>query len=116
MLTIEKLKAYGANVQEGLGRLFNNEAFYLKIAGMCLVDPNFDRLKKAMEERDAAEAFNAAHALKGSTGNLSLTPIYNPVCQLTEGLRGKSEISDECDQLMNTIMSELDKLRKLAAD
>ena len=33
MLTIEKLKEYGANVEEGLARCLNNEAFYCSHSG-----------------------------------------------------------------------------------
>ena len=35
MLTIEKLKAYGANVDEGLSRCMNNETFYLRLVNMA---------------------------------------------------------------------------------
>ena len=36
MLTIEKLKAYGANVEEGMERCLNNEAIYFRLIGMKL--------------------------------------------------------------------------------
>ena len=110
MITIDALKAYGANVQEGLERCLNSKEFYLKMINMGLADANFDKLKAAMEAGDAKAAFEAAHALKGVTGNLSLTPIYNPVCELTERLRGKSEIGDT-GVLLDTIMTEHEKVR-----
>ena len=47
MLTIDALKAYGANTDEGMARCFNNEAFYLRLVGMGLADANFDKLKAA---------------------------------------------------------------------
>ena len=31
MITVEKLKQFGANTSEGLERCLNNEAFYLKL-------------------------------------------------------------------------------------
>ena len=31
MLTVEKLKEYGADTGEGLNRCMNNEAFYLRL-------------------------------------------------------------------------------------
>ena len=112
MLTVEALKAYGANTDEGLARCFNNEAFYLRLVGMGLADANFDRLREAMEAGDAKAAFEAAHALKGSIGNLSLTPIYGPVSELTEILRGKGEISG-ADALYREIMDQLEQARAL---
>lgn len=113
MLTIDALKAYGANTEEGLARCFNNEAFYLRLVGMGLADANFDRLKDALAAKDAAAAFEAAHALKGSIGNLALTPIYTPVCELTELLRGKSEVGDT-GNLLDEILTQLERARSLA--
>ena len=112
MLTIDALKAYGANTDEGLARCFNNEAFYLRLVGMGLADANFDKLKAAMEAGDTAAAFEAAHALKGSIGNLSLTPIFEPVSALTELLRGKSGPVDG-GALLDQIMDQLEKARRL---
>ena len=113
VLTVENLKAYGANVEEALGRCFNNEAFYLRLVGMELADRNFDRLRDAVAAGDARAAFEAAHALKGATGNLSLTPIYNPISALTERLRGQSEIGDVA-ALMDEINAQLDRAKQLA--
>lgn len=94
MLTVDALRTWGANVDEGLRRCMNNEAFYIRLAGMSLKDPNFDKLARAIAAGDAKAAFDAAHGLKGSTGNLSLTPIYDPICEITERLRGKTEMVD----------------------
>ena len=112
MLTVDALKAYGANTEEGLARCFNNDAFYLRLVGMGLADKNFDRLKEAMEAQDIPAAFEAAHALKGAIGNLALTPIYAPVSELTERLRGKSGAVDTGD-LLERIMDQLEKARAL---
>ena len=112
MLTVESLKAYGANTDEGLGRCFNNEAFYLRLVGMGLADANFDRLKDALAARDSKAAFEAAHALKGSIGNLALTPIYNPVSELTEKLRGQADMVDVGD-LANEVFAQLEKAKAL---
>ena len=51
MLTIDVLKEYGANTEEGLGRCFNNVDFYLRLVGMALDDPNFQNLKTAMMQK-----------------------------------------------------------------
>ena len=112
MLSVEALKEFGANTEEGLGRCFNNEAFYLKLVGMGLADANFDRLKAALEAQDAEAAFEAAHALKGSIGNLALTPIYTPVCALTEKLRGRHGPVDTGD-LLDEVLAQLEKARAL---
>ena len=112
MLTIDVLKEYGANTEEGLGRCFNNVDFYLRLVGMALDDPNFQNLKTAMEAGDATAAFEAAHGLKGSIGNLALTPIYNPISEMTEALRGKAEMPDVGDAYAR-VQSALAEARKL---
>ena len=57
MLTIDSLRAYGANVEEGLGRCMNREPFYLRVVGMVKddVDGSFAKLKAAVAERDTVE-------------------------------------------------------------
>ena len=112
MLTLDSLRAYGANVDEGMGRCFNNESFYLRLIKMGLSDGNFDKLAEAMAADDVKSAFDATHALKGSIGNLSLTPIYQPICEMTEMLRGKSEMPD-CAALYAQVESALTEARKL---
>lgn len=94
MLTVEALRGWGAKVDEGLGRCFGQEGFYLKLVGMELADANFDKLDAAIAAGDVRAAFDAAHSLKGGTGNLSLTPVYEPVCVITEALRGQSTMPD----------------------
>ena len=113
MITLDALKHYGANTAEGLARCLKNETFYLRMVGMALADKNFDKLKEAMDAGDARAAFSAAHALKGSIGNVSLTPIYEPVCELTELLRGKSALTDEARALLTQIVNERKKALSL---
>lgn len=90
-MTVESLRSCGVKVDEGLSRCMNNEAFYLRLVGMALEDAGFENLRAAVEKGDLQAGFEAAHALKGVLGNLSLTPIYEPVSEITELLRAKTE-------------------------
>ena len=114
MLTIETLKSYGANTAEGLARCMNNEAFYLRLVGMGLKDVNFDKLQNAVAAGNVKDAFEAAHALKGVLGNLALTPLLNPVSEMTELFRGKEEMP-EVTELMRQVSEQLEKARALEA-
>lgn len=87
MLTIGTLNEFGVNTKEGLTRCMNNEKFYFKMIGMGLKSDQFEKLGAALENNQLDEAFEAAHALKGVLGNLALTPIYNPLAEMTELLR-----------------------------
>jgi DNA polymerase III alpha subunit len=97
-MTLEALNEFGANTAEGLARCMNNESFYLKMVEMALANKNFEALKDAADRGDARGAFEAVHALKGAVGNVSLTPLYEPACALTEVLRGREEFP--ADQLL----------------
>lgn len=117
MLTIDALRAYGANVEEGLERCMNMEPFYLKVVGMLKddVDGSFERLKAAMAARDTRAAFEAAHALKGSTGNVALTPVFRPVGALSDMLKGHPDMvmDDACDRLANEVFDQYERLKAL---
>ena len=114
MLTIDTLKAFGANTDEGMGRCLNNEAFYLKLVKMIPQDKNFSRLYDCIDSNDLGGAFEAAHALKGALGNLSLTPIYNKAVELTEYLRNRTQM--DYAPLVSEIKALHSKLIELCSD
>lgn len=114
MNTIEKLNAFGANTAEGLGRCAGFEAMYLRFVAMIPDEPSFDKLRSAIDEGDLRAAFEAAHTLKGVTGNLSLTPLYDKVCAVTELLRVKT-VTDY-DPMIRDILAMRDELKALCAD
>ena len=111
MLTIEQLNAFGANTAEGLSRCFGNETFYLRLVAMIPAEGNFDKLQSAVEAGDLTEAFEAAHALKGVVGNLSLTPLYDKICEITELLRAK--IATDYAPLLGEVMAMRDALKAM---
>ena len=90
MLSIQALKDLGVNTQEGMTRCLNNEQFYFRLINKAMADPGFDKLKDALEAGDLDTAFELAHALKGVTGNLALTPLFNPLSEMTEMLRTRT--------------------------
>lgn len=92
MLTINLLKETGVDVSSGLTRCMGNEEFYLMMITKALEDHNFTVLREKIEAKDYAAAFEAAHALKGVLGNLSLEPMYTSMCEITELLRAGSDV------------------------
>ena len=91
MLTIDRLQELGVNTKDGLSRCLGNEKFYFRMIGMGLKNDAFEKLSKALADGNFDEAFEHAHALKGVVGNLALTPIYNPLSEMTEMLRAKKD-------------------------
>ena len=112
MITIEALAAYGADTQAGLARCMGMKDFYLRLVNMELNDQNFDKLSAALAAQNTKEAFEAAHALKGAIGNLALTPIYDPVCEITERLRG-AEGPVDTGNLLPAIQDALARLKAM---
>ena len=111
MITLDQLRAWGADVDEALPRCLNNEAFYLKLVTKAVQEPSFDRLREAIEAGNLDKAFDQAHALKGVTGTLALTPIDKPVREITELLRSRTVM--DYQPLLSEILSRHASLRDL---
>ena len=110
MITVEGLRAYGANVDEGLSRCMNMEEFYLRLVEKALKDRAFDELKTAVDDNDLDAAFEAAHRLKGAVGNLSLTPLYEVIEEMVELLRNRKEAD------YTVYLDKLETAKKLLED
>ncbi len=91
-MTIDSLKEFGANVEEGLERCMGMEDFYLEMIELGLSDERFETLGRVLDTKDYDEAFEQVHALKGVIGNLSLAPLYQTICEITEHLRSKEDM------------------------
>ena len=111
MLTIEALKALGADTDDGLTRCMNNEQFYLRLVGMALGDEGYAALRTAVEAGDLQAGFERAHALKGMLANVSLTNLLAPILEMTEALRHGEQI--DYAPLLDSMDKELAALRGL---
>jgi len=89
MSLIESLKNLGADVDEGLERVMGDSSLYEMMLGM-FVDSVRDN-PVSPEDFDAAdldELIKTVHMLKGVTGNLAITPLFNGYNQALVLLRG----------------------------
>ena len=111
MLTIDTLKAFGANTDEGVARCAGKPDFYLRLVNRVPGDANFEKLADAIARNDLDAAFDAAHSLKGVVGNLSLTPIFTPVSEITESLRARKEM--DYSPLLSEILAKWEELKAL---
>ena len=108
MLTIDKLKEYGANVDEGLSRCMNREEFYIMLVGKVLEDTKLAQLEEQLNAKDLDSAFETAHALKGMYANLSLTPLSEPISEMTELLRSRT--NTDYTNLIEKAKTQFEKL------
>ena len=83
------LAALGCNVADGLDRFGGNEAMYEKfLKKFPLVCSDLNVLPMLVKG-DIEGAIEKAHTLKGSTGNLSLTPLFVGYTKIVGHLRAQ---------------------------
>lgn len=113
-MTIEQCyQALGGNYAEMCSRL-PNAGLIGKFAGKFLNDPSFDTLCEQMQAGNRAEAFRAAHTLKGVCANLSFSRLQASASALTEALRLAADtIPETAAPLVEDVRR--DYVRKVAA-
>ena len=82
-----KLFQAGVDVNEALERLGGDKALYEDLLAHFKGSHRYEDLVKAMDDNDAAGAFQVAHALKGTAGNLSFTRLFKALFPVVEALR-----------------------------
>ena len=107
MMTLDALRAYGANVDEGLQRCMNMEAFYLRMVGLAKDSMKVNELKAALDSGNMDEAFELAHGMKGALLNVALTPIARPMAEMSDALKVKKDM--DYGPLMEEIIREWER-------
>ncbi len=110
-MTLDSLKAYGANVDEGLERCMGMEDFYIEMIELGINDKLFDDLGPLLKDDRLDDAFETVHALKGVIGNLALTPLYETINDLTEHLRARERM--DYKPLYDKLISQRDEIKNL---
>ena len=78
--------AMGGNYEDAIGRL-RSERLVQKFVLKFLADGSYDLLCRSLEEKNYAEAFRAAHTIKGVCQNLSISKLQDSSSRLCESLR-----------------------------
>ena len=82
-----ELAQYGIDYKDAMDRVGDNADFYKQLAMKYLDDSNYAELVAAMDAANYDDAYKAAHALKGVSGNLSLSDLYKASSAVSEALR-----------------------------
>lgn len=106
---LSELDAWGCDVTGAMNRCFGDREFYLKWVSEFITDSGFEKLDNALERKDYAAAFQAAHGLKGDSGMLGLTPLLHAVRSIVEDLR-KEEPAACLDTDYEIMKAEYEKL------
>lgn len=88
---LEELRALGSNVDEGRDRFMGNAALYVRMLRSLPGMLKKTDVGEAFAAGDLAGAMEKAHTLKGVTGNLSVTPLYEGYTKIVDHLRAGQE-------------------------
>jgi len=87
MNLLDELRTLGVDVDDGLKRLMGNEKLYKRLLGSFVKMIGTQAVDSDFDESDYKEAIEKAHSIKGTAGNLSLTPIYESYSEILNLLR-----------------------------
>lgn len=90
MSLLDDLKELDVNTDEGLGRFMNNAGLYEKMLKKFNATVADLEVMSYFESGDLDKALANAHTIKGVTGNLSLTPLYNAYTDIVAQIRGNN--------------------------
>lgn len=92
MSLLDELKASGANVEEGLERFMGNAGLYERMLAKLPDMIEATAINGGFGDEGVEELIEKTHSIKGVTGNLSLTPLYEAYTKIVDLLRmGKVE-------------------------
>ncbi len=94
---------YAENGIQALQLIRENE----KLLSLILLD-------LLMPEMNGYELLEIAHGMKGMYTNLSLSPLSNPVIEITELLR--NQVQTDYSPLLNEIKTQFEKLKALNSE
>ncbi|MCH5256401.1 MAG: hypothetical protein J1D87_03870 [Lachnospiraceae bacterium] len=87
MSLFDELRELGVDVDGGLKRISGNEKLYTKLLGSFVKAINTYNVKPDFDGTDYNEVIEKTHAIKGTSGNLSITPVYEAYTKIVDLLR-----------------------------
>lgn len=110
MNLLEELRILGVDVDEALERFMGNASLYEKMLKKlpdmiknAAIQPDFDC-------NNYADIIEKAHAIKGTTGNLSIIPLYKAYTEIVSLLRdGQPEQAKVA--LINVLPKQIEIIR-----
>ena len=70
-----------------------SDFFIAKMITKFINNNSCEQMISLYEQKDYRALFAAAHTLKGVTGNLSLTPLFELACTITEATRNSDNVN-----------------------
>ena len=87
MSFLDELKDLGVDTDGGLKRLNGNEKLYTRLFGSFLKTLNANAVDPDFDCSNYQDIIEKAHTIKGTAGNLSITPLYESYTEILVLLR-----------------------------
>lgn len=108
---LDALIQWGADPNAAIRRMIGDEDLFLKLLYGFMNSRDWDILVELVEQGRFDEAFVISHKMKGSAADLSLGPLLNSLCIVTDDLRGK--IRDSIYDDLRILYLQRDSLRRV---
>jgi len=96
MSLFDELRMLGVDIDGGLKRINGNEGLYTRLLGSFVRTIKEHAVQADFDASQCEQAIEHTHAIKGTAGNLSITPIYDAYTEIVNLLRtGKPEEARE---------------------
>ena len=83
----------GGDYKTALQRMMNDD-FIKRMLSKFIVNNAFSIIEQGFENQDAKTLFEGAHSLKGVSGNLALTRLFDKTCVVVEAVRDYEHIKE----------------------
>lgn len=108
MSLINELEDLGVNTKDALNRFMNNSALYERMLKKLPTSVKDLEVMAYFEAGDYEKALSNAHTLKGVTGNLSITPLYDAYTEIVAFLRANNP--EKAKEILANILPVQEKI------
>lgn len=108
MTLLEELKDLGVDIEGGLKRLGGNEQLYTRLMGSFVKTIAANTISPDFDAADCAEIIEKAHTIKGTAGNLSITPLFKTYTEILGLLRSGNP--EDARQLLEEILPQQEEI------
>ncbi len=108
MNLLDELRTLGVDVEDGMKRLMGNEKLYTRLLGSFVKMIKSQEVTEDFDATDCTPVIEKVHSIKGTAGNLSLTPIFESYSEMLSLLRtGKPEEAREVLKKVLPVQKEI---------
>jgi len=109
----KELEELGVDVEKGIKAHMGNEAMFLRILKLVIMDEKFEELFEHEEAAEAMPIFELSHSLKGTVGNVGLSEIDRLITDICETTR-QGSLDDVKDKILTVKNMREQILHKIA--